>query len=163
VVAASEADALSGAGSAQVWTSKENPELGRYFLPRTDGVEPVHATTTDLLTPNTEYFARLLAVDTGGQTSASGVAAARTTDPPVGALVVFADADTMGSSQPSTFALSTSQPYRGGACYLYTSDCPSGESICWENLRRQGLGIDLTPVTSGDYVATAYLELAVAT
>lgn len=162
VVATRAEDLATRSGSAVVWTVAENPELGRYYLPRTDGQSPVLATTTDGLEPSTLYFGQLSAIDVSGKVSITNVASQRTADPPLSSIEIFEDADTMGYSIPSELSLSTDHPYRGTHDYLLVSHCESGVAACFTYLRRQELNISLGAIPQGSFTTGAYLELAVA-
>lgn len=162
VTGTSEADVESRSGSAVVWTDAENPELGRYFLPATGGEDPVQATMTDGHEPSTEYFGQLTAVDTASRRSVTNIAGGRTTDPPGDSIVIFADDATPGYSIPSSFVLSTREPYAGTHHYDYQQSCNDGEPTCFEILRRQGLNISLNSISQGQFSTTAYLEFALA-
>jgi hypothetical protein len=164
VTGTSAEDVESRTGSAIVWTAEQNPELGRFFLPATGGEDQVIATMTDEHLPSTEYYGALTAVDTANRRSTSNVAAGRTSDPPGHELVIFSDEATPGYSIPDTFVLSDRDPYAGTHHYDYQleSCAEPTEPMCFEILRRQGLGTDLTGITQGAFSTTAYVELALA-
>lgn len=162
VVATRAEDLSSRSGSAVVWTVAENPELGRYYLPRTDGQSPVRATTTDGLQPSTLYFGQLSAIDVRGKISLSNVASQRTADPPLSSVEIFEDEDTAGYSIPSNMVRSTDRPYRGSHDYRLVSSCDNGVAACFMYLRRQGLNLSLAAIPEGSFTTGAYLEVAVA-
>lgn len=161
VVGTSEDDVLSGGGSTVVWTEEQNPELGRFLLPRTGGEDPVVFTATDALEPDTRYYAQLIARDTAGNATVSNIAAGRTSQPPVDEIVIIADENTAGFSIPGTFALSSERPFAGTQGYRYESVC-EGQAECWENLRRQEILLDVGAISQGSFGTTAYFEVALA-
>jgi hypothetical protein len=160
VVGASEADVSTVSGSARTYGPAENPELGRYFLPRTGGESPVVATTSDGLQASTLYVARLIATDVSGRVSITNFASQRTADPPLGSVLLFEDQNTAGYSIPSEMSLSTDRPHSGTHDYELVQSCT--EAACFTYLRRQGLSIDLSPIPEGSFLTGAYLELSVA-
>jgi hypothetical protein len=160
VVGATEQDVLERSAATRTWTDAENPELGRFVLPHGLAEIPVVFTVTDELEPDTIHHAQLVATDTAGRQAMSNVAAGRTTLSPVGEIVIMSDVDTAGDSLPSTFVLGTDRPFAGSSAYSYESVC--GGMECYENLRRQGLMLDLSPVSEGAYATTAYFEVALA-
>jgi len=143
--------------TTQLWTEVENPELGRFLLLHTGGVEPVTSTVTDLHEPDREVYAELTAIDTTGRRSVTNVASARTTPPAVAETVIFSEDEMPGYSLPATFLSSDEAPYMGLRHYQYVSSCD-----CWMNLRRQDLAIELSGISEGQYRSTAFLELALA-
>ncbi|MEM6993146.1 MAG: hypothetical protein AAF721_21715 [Myxococcota bacterium] len=161
-VGESEQDVLDQSGSSREWTEADNPELSRYLLPRTGGEDQVTFTATDELTPDTIYFAQLRATDTAGNVVTTTVAAGRTAEPAVDEIVIMSDQETAGYSLPDNFLLTEERPYAGTHAYRYDSICPDGDSTCWENLRRQELGLDLSAISQGTFATTAYFEVAVA-
>jgi hypothetical protein len=162
VVATSEKDLLTRSGSAVVFSAKENPELGTFYLPRTGGKDQVVGTMTDGHAPETPYYALLEATDTSLLAQRSNVAAGRTTVAPTGEVVVFSEAATAGSSLPDSFVLTAGCGLQGSTCYSYTSKCQDGGPICFENLRRRGLELDLGGISEGNLATTAFYEFAVA-
>ncbi len=161
VVGPSEQDVLDESEATYLWTSADNPELAHYLLPKTGGADPVVSTTTVGHDPDTVVYARLRARDTAGGVSYTNVAQARTTVPPSREIVLIADADTPGYSIPAEFVLSNDRPYAGPSCYRWQANC-GGEPECWENLRRQEMSLDLSQISTGNYLTTAHLELALA-
>jgi hypothetical protein len=151
---------LDETAASVTWTRTQNPELGRYLLPKTGGEEPVRATTTDAHGPDTVVYARLRAIDTAGRATVSNVAAARTTLAPVGEVVVLVEEDPPGYSIPASFQRSDARPYAGQYHYRYLSTC-EGQPECWENLRRQDMALDLSAMSEGNYATTAFVEVAV--
>ncbi|MFO0727354.1 MAG: hypothetical protein U1E65_26490 [Myxococcota bacterium] len=160
VVGTSEADVASETGSARVYGPAQNPELGRYFLPRTGGESPVLATTSDGLQPSTLYVGRLTATDVSGRVSITNFASQRTADPPLGSVLIFEDQDTAGFSIPHEMSLSTDRPHSGSHDYELVQSC--AEAACFTYLRRQDIGVELSPIPEGSFLTGAYLELSVA-
>jgi hypothetical protein len=158
VVGQSEADVVERAEGTILFDGQRNPELGVLVLPRTFQGLVVTATTTDLLEPDTVYYAQLLARDTSGAESLSNVALARTNPPPSYEIVLLAEGDSPGYSVPSTYVVDTVAPYAGAEHFSYVHTCP--EPDCWENLQRQGLAFDLSQIREGDFETTAFLEFA---
>ncbi len=162
VIAESEEDVLSESGTARVFTAAENPELGRYLLPRAESPDPVVKTQTDGLEPTVSYFARLFALDTSGRVSSTNIATRLTQDEAIrGELVVFAD-QAVPLTQPDDLSLGTDCGVTGDGCYQWqqSADCDSG---CFENLRLSDLSIDLGgAIQAGPFETSAYLEFAIA-
>jgi hypothetical protein len=154
---------LARGPDTQRWTAAVNPELGRFLLPKTTGVDPVRGTTTDQHAPRMQVFAQVIATDTSGVESVSNVASARTQEPATHEIVVLSEDVLRGYSIPGGFDPSGAAPYRGGLHYRYDVDCPDGDPECWYVLRRQGLGVEIDGdlLTRGNYETTAYLEVAV--
>lgn len=158
VIGPTEEEVRDRAPSTTVFDSSRNPELGVFILPRTFQALVVEATTTDLLDPDTTYYAQLTVRDTAGAESRTDVAVAHTDSSPQYELVLLAEGDSPGTSVPSTYVVDTTAPYAGTEhfSYVHTCDMPT----CAENLQRQGLMIDLSEIRAGDYATTAYLEFA---
>lgn len=162
-LANSEAELL--AGDVRVVTRVDNPELGFLELPGTMGADPVVATVVDELMPDTDYAARLLAIDDFGCTHATAIAFEHTPPPPVGDITIFADT-LPGYVLPDVLRL-IEDPSRAhaGAAYLEyrpqeDPECADVTPACWQNLRIQGMAI---PLALGEaYDKTAYVELALA-
>lgn len=161
VVGPSEADVLDRSEATRTWSEADNPELGRFLLPRTGGEDPVVFTVSDELEPDTIHYAQLFATDTAGNRTASNVAAGRTTPSPIGEIVIMADDDTPGLSIPPEFALVQEGAFAGTSAYRWAAMCGDAPE-CWENLRRQEFTIDLSAVTEGTYATTAFFEVALA-
>lgn len=168
LVGPSEAAVAARSEGVVIFTEAQNPELGRFLLPRVGGEDPVRSTITDLHQPDTLYFAQLIATDITGKRWATGYSSARTTLAPTQEIVVFSEDQTAGFSVPAELIRSSEAPYQGSWHYQYTKSCGSGGS-CFENLRRMGMAIPLvrTPtgqdlIREGDYLTTAFIELAVA-
>lgn len=170
LVLGTTAEAAQSGDGADVWTDDRNPELGRFLLPRGSAEDPVTFTTTDELDPDTEYFAVLRAIDTMGAVSVSNVANARTSVTSLRSIDIFGDdwAAATGYYLPSCISVATSMPASGSAHVEYHHYCTamgaacSGDGsmqICWENIRRQDLGISTAALTEGGF-AQAYLEFS---
>lgn len=160
VIAKTEGEVTERAATATVFTGECNPELGVFILPRTFQATVVEATTTDLLDPDTTYYAQLVVRDTAGGESLSNVALGRTNSPPNYEIVLLAEGDSPGYSVPSTYVVDNTSPYAGAEHFSYVHSCEM--PTCTENLQRQGLMIDLTEIRKGDFETTAYLEFATA-
>lgn len=163
--AGSAAALEAGGAEVRVITRDDNPELGFLELPGTTGEDPVRATVIDALTPDTDYAARLIAIDDFGCVHATAIATERTPPPPVGDIVVFADA-VAGYVLPDRLALveDPSRAHAGTAYLEYRPqedpECDGVTPVCWQNLRLQGMAIPLDLGTA--YEKTAYVELALA-
>lgn len=155
--------------SALHFTSDENPELGRFLLPRTGGEERVAATTSDLLEPDTQYFAQLVVHDTQLNETWSNIAAARTELSPLNQLLIYEDTDLGGWLQPACISQSSTKPHAGQQSYAYTVQCngaeaacsSSGSADCWLQMKLGGRAIDLSGLTAGT-LQGAYVEYAFA-
>jgi hypothetical protein len=159
VIGPSEDEVRERAPTTTVFDGTRNPELGVFILPRTFQALVVEATTTDLMEPDTVYYAQLLARDTAGAESRTNVAVVRTDPSPSYEIVLLAEGDSPGTSIPSTYVVDTAAPYAGTEHFSYVHTCEM--ATCAENLQRQGLMIDLAEIRQGDYATTAYLEFAV--
>jgi hypothetical protein len=159
VIGPTEEDVIARAPSTTLFDGTRNPELGVFILPRTFQATVVTATTTDLLEPDTTYYAQLLVRDTAGAESTSNVAVARTNPPPLYEIVLLAEGDAPGYSSPTTYVPDTTAPFAGAEHWSYSHTCAT-EPACWENLQRQGLMFDLSLIREGDFETSAYLEFA---
>jgi predicted Ser/Thr protein kinase len=156
-----ERDVIDGTGpGCRVFTHRDNPELGHFLLPRTGGVEPVVATTTDGHPPEREVFARLCAIDTAGLRSCTDPAGVLTAVAPVDAITVFDEERPRGFPLPAELELAEDAPFNGARHLQFTSRCATED--CYANLRWQGLDVALDRLGPGSVATTAYLELAVA-
>ena len=161
VVGTSKASVESESG-ATIFTGVENPELGLLNLVHTSGIDPVTATITDGLTPNTKYFGKLVAVDSGGCEYATAVLSATTSVAPTGDLPLFVDSLLSNKVLPETIAVA--ECTTGSPCLTYTSECDA-ELLCYENLRLElnVAGSDIqAAMSAGDFANVAYLEMRVA-
>lgn len=156
---------LRGDAAVRSVTRSDNPELGFLALPGTTGDDPVRATVVDGLNPDTDYAARLLAIDDFGCTSTTAVAFERTPPPPVADDVVFADV-LSGYTLPHNLVV-VDDPTRayGGTSFLEyrpqdDPECAGVTPVCWQNLRLQDLALPLSLGTAFD--KGAYVEFALA-
>ena len=168
-IVVSESEDLSG---ASVWDVDDNPELGRYRLPRTGLGDVVTGTITDGLTEDTFYYAQLVAVDTAGGRVRSNVAVGHTevAPRPMGFVVMFDDARRGGGyALPGCIDVVGTGEHAAGTAHLewlvrcedgLSAECAAGTGgECWENLRQQDMTIDLSGLSVGDF-STAFLEFA---
>jgi hypothetical protein len=143
----------------RAWTEAQSPELGRFTLPRTQSVEPVRATITGELEPDTLYYGRVTALDTHDCRSTSGWAPARTAVPPWAEQMVFHDDVTGRGSVTYRYQRATEGPHQAGAAHMeYHPQCPEGFGACHQNLK-------LVPdqpihIRPGQF-AQAFLEFAI--
>jgi serine/threonine-protein kinase len=162
--AASGSASASGAapsGALKVWTEAQNPELGRFQLPRTESIEKVRGTITEGHAPATVYHGRLAAIDTRHCRSTTELVAARTAVAPYGEIQILHDNALPGYALPVGYALTEAGPHHAGSArhYEYRSTCPPGQAACWENLRHVTdvpLKIRAGPLTQG------FVEVALA-
>lgn len=168
---ATDQAALEDGEGALVFDGATNPELGRFALKNTQGVDPVVGALTRGLEPNTEYFARLIVEDTaGGQSRSANVAVRSTTGAPSEFATVFADEALPPGAYPlpACFSRSDASPHLGSHHYALTLRCgadglqtcdTADEKIaeCWENLRLQDFSLPLTNIGGGDF-GDAFLE-----
>jgi len=163
VVAESMEDVLAESGTAVVFDSSVNPELGVYLLLRTGTPDPVVQTLTDGHEPATRYHARLTALDSAGRRRVSNVATATTAPAPIDELVLFSDDAPPGYPLPDTIDRVTDAPFAGTHHLRYEhASCPSGADACWEAVRWQRMNLDPPAFSEGTFATTAYLELALA-
>jgi hypothetical protein len=158
VIGPTEQDVLGRTVATTLFDATRNPELGEFIVPRTFQALVVEATTTDLLEPDSIYYAQLHVRDTSGTASASNVALARTQPPPSYEIVLLAEGDSPGYSSPASYVVDTVAPFAGAEHFSYVHVCEM--PTCAENLQRQGLAIDLAEIREGDFETTAYLEFA---
>jgi hypothetical protein len=155
---------------ATVWDVGDNPELGRYRLPRTGMGDVVTGSITDGLPEDTFHYAQLVAVDTAGGRVRSNVAVGHTdvAPRPMGFVVMFDDARRGGGyALPGCIDVVSTGEHAAGTAHLeWLVRCEAGLSVecaggsggeCWENLRQQDMTIDLSGLTVGDF-STAFLE-----
>jgi hypothetical protein len=164
VVGATEEAVVTEVG-ATIFTAQENPELGKFNLVHTAGIDPVEATITDGLSPHTTYFGKLVAIDNGGCAATSSILEATTQQPPLQAITMFEDVKlTPGYFLPESMVIEPACA-SGSPCLVYTADCGT-EAICYENLRVNH-AIDAATLSAklsaGDFVNLAYLEVRLAT
>ena len=172
-VATDQAGLDAGEG-VMVFDDSTNPELGRFVLKNTAGVDPVVAAVTRGLTPSTEYVARLLVYDTAGGVSQSpNVAIRRTTEPPTQSVVLFADDPwSAGYPLPGCMERTDVAPFEGSHHQEVQIWCDGAgdpsctlleetSAECWENLRFEEMGESLSGLGGGD-LADAFLEFSLA-
>jgi len=170
VIAESEEDLASETGTARRIDEEERPSLGLWTRLRTCGDnDRVLSVYTDRHTPDTRYFAQLIAIDRRGHRSRSNVAPATTTPAPIGEVVLFSDARPRGYPLPGEIVLSSEAPYRTTNHLLYehascpppSPECPQPPGFCYENIRWQDMRAGALPISGGSF-GLAYLEMAVA-
>lgn len=150
-----------------------NPELGRYVLDDTRGVDLVRGTVTDGLEPMTDYYARLTVLDTaGGQVSSSNIAVDSTPPLATQAVVIFSEQPPAGFAAPPCFSRSDDAAFDGEFAYSINVACEAIDALgcsgqpaqaeCFDFVRWQGLGVDLGVGLGGGAFANAYLEFSLA-
>ncbi len=167
---ATDEDALTSGRDVQVFDGTTNPELDRFVLKNTQGVDPVVGALTRGLLPGTEYFARLVVFDTaGGRTESPNVGVRSTNAAPTEEVVIFADdpLQSGGYPLPACFTRSEVAPHAGTHDFAVQLGCTADEATCgrpdpsvvdcWENLRLQQLSIPLVGLGGGD-LSDAFLE-----
>ena len=145
---------------ARVIGPADRPELAFAFLPTTSASDPVVHTLAEELAPDADVWAILVAIDTAGGERSTAPAVARTAPAPTAELVLYADDHPPGSyALPPELVESTVGPHAGARTNRYDGVCANGD--CFENLRRQELGIasDSLPATAFD---RAFVEVWVA-
>lgn len=165
-------EAALGSGEAVlVFDGSTNPELDRYVLQNTEGVDPVVATLTRDLEPGTDYFAKLLVLDTsGGRSESPNIAVRSTTAQPTEQTPLFVDEPLPSGAYPLPACLSrTDVAPHGGTHHLELDvqcdelaefTCSMGDPRvveCWENLRLQNMSVPLTGLGGGE-LADAFIE-----
>lgn len=142
---------------------EEDPALGFYFLPRTQGAEDlVTAATIEELSPMTTYSARLAVMDTSLCTFRSPFSAGTTISESPESITIFDDDSRPVGLTPGSFA-GTDSP--GGGRHLSwqgarDAECIGlGNDICTQNLQILPMSSDLRVITPGPFANTAYLEL----
>ncbi len=162
-------------GDVVIFDRTVNPELGRYSLANTSGVDLVVGTISDGLQPSTEYYGQLHVLDTaGGQTVSSNVAVRPTTAEPTSSRTLFADDDpfSAGFGLPECMQRTDVAPSEGTHHFELLVACSAQEmsvceevtepaAECFENLRLQNLELPEANIGGGDF-ADAFLELDVA-
>jgi hypothetical protein len=172
LVVAGSAQQLDSGTDTTVWTAEQNPELGRYALPRAGNEDQVLATSTDGHAPRTEYVARLFAIDTSSGLRASNIALARTGETPIDSATIYSEQRPAGYALPSCFGPATTAPFSGSTHWTYTNRCEGSVAICgtpqspglacWENLAWDAFSLDITDRLGPGAFATAYIEFALA-
>lgn len=166
------------AGAFETIDGADNPELGRPFLLRTGGADPVLGTVLRELDPDSGYAARLVVIDRGGGVSCSGIVPFRTNLAATDGIPVFEDSLPPGASLHRTCTELVSDAAAaedGEVSIAHTFACArvgtSSSSVCgapatispdcWENVGFQNGSVDVGTLSAGD-LTTAYVEVAVA-
>jgi hypothetical protein len=140
VVGPSQAAVETRTSGTRVLGPADRPELDHARLPDTGDMNPVERTLADELEPDTDVWAVLVAVDTAGGSRTTAPAMVHTPPAPTAEIVLYADDHPPGSYPiPGELVESTVGPYAGARTNRYDGVCPGGD--CFENLRRQDLGI----------------------
>jgi hypothetical protein len=167
-IAQSEADLTSRSGTARLFDSGVNPELGGLNLSQTASAEDlvVH-TTTDELTPNTTYLAQLFAIDATGCPFASEIAVGRTTGNPLLRIPLFVD-ELLGSPYPADYVLVPDPAPPSMEMHWNTIGSPScdGDPDCGENLRLISMDVPADHIMRSSFEGdrrVAMLEMTVRT
>jgi len=148
--------------TAAIFDGASNPELAYWELPGTTDTDPVLATTIDGLNPDTTYAFQVQIQDTDGTWSRSEAVSFTTPKMLTNELVLFAEAAPAGFSLPDTLVYTNTGPHSGSQNLEYVFTCPNGDPGCFENLRRQGVGIDTSVIPEAAFDA-AYIELYLST
>lgn len=133
-----------------------NPALAYFRGPVTD--HKISATSIGPLVSDTEYVAQLLAHDRNGELIASELLEVRTSLDPTEEVILFSEEETAGYSIPSEMLYQSGQAFAGSQYYEYISACVDS---CFENLRRQDIGVSLAEMSEAEF-ASAYYEFALA-
>jgi hypothetical protein len=149
-------DAQNATGSARIWTSADNPELGVFTLRRTAVEDLVRHTITDELDPDTLYHAELRVVDSAGCVARSPNVAGKATTDATPKMSVMSDPPVGGWGD---LAPTSTGCFQGSGCWSATAVCPPGEASCFTNYERGQIDLDLGSMTAGTF-ATSYIELA---
>jgi hypothetical protein len=150
-VAGTAAELAAGAGT--VLGPAEVPDLA--FFDRPDAAERVEGFTLTGLSPGTMLAIRLRAVNRVGAPSVSAAVTATTSPAPMDALVLYEGPGDGGYSIPAELVETADGGLESGACLRFTPACADR---CFENLRRQGIGV---PLSSSIDLARAFLEISV--
>jgi hypothetical protein len=161
LVGATEADVRGCSNGTTLWSAKENPELGRYYLPRTGYTDPVIATTIDGLTASTPYFAKLIATDSSGRQSITNIAGESTGDVPTRTIAVLRDS--CPSVWPPDFVQSTQKPFASDAGYRYVFSCTDVDAgECFPNVSCIDDALIQLPDFNAGRLQNAFFEVALA-
>jgi hypothetical protein len=150
-----------------VWTQADNPELGQYELRLSGGTDLIVATTTDGLTPGTEYSARLLVYDASGCVHTTDRAIGLTAKESSLGYVLFDDqGHPKGYARPPQASVQTdpAQAFEGDRFILWPG-WPDDGSVAdgsWENVGIASIGTDPAQHYPLLDFSAAYLQLAVA-
>ncbi|MDQ3033191.1 MAG: hypothetical protein M3Y87_12300 [Myxococcota bacterium] len=167
-------------GDFETIDGEVNPELGRPFLLRTSGSDPVLSTVLRDLAPDTAYAVRLVVIDRGGRVSCSDDVPLRTNLAPTDAIELFEESLPPGARlRPictgSTLAIDPATAHEGEASIAHTFLCArAGDATtsvctepaelgaeCWENVGFESASIDAQRLSAGDF-DSAFVEVAVA-
>tara|TARA_R110002096_G_scaffold171490_4_gene344506 strand:+ start:137544 stop:138476 length:933 start_codon:yes stop_codon:yes gene_type:complete len=140
----------------QRFDATTNPGLAYFQGPVTD--YKIRAASIGPLDSDTDYVAQLLAHDRNGGLTASALLTVRTSLDATEEVTLFSEQDTAGYSIPSEMSYESGQAFAGSQYYEYTSLCVDS---CFENLRRQDIGVSLADMSEAEF-ATAYYEFALA-
>lgn len=170
---------VMNAGEFETVDGTVNPELGRGFLPGTEGTDPVISTLMRELMPDTVYVMRLVVTDEAGRIACSPSIPVRTNLSPRTSVPIFEDALPAASylrPDCATLVLDgtlaaegegfINQHYRCEQVDAETANAVCGEPVtvapeCWENVGVLGAAIDVRGMSAGDF-DRAYIEVSVA-
>jgi hypothetical protein len=159
---ATSAELLEAGAELTVFDASRNPELGEPYLVEANGSDPVNATITDELEPETTYHGRLVARDNAGCEHRSPILAARTSFTPDGRIEIFEDELAAGAGLvPDSMTVAPAPS--GSPALTYTHHCDEG---CYEIVRIQRSidGADIAAaISEGTFNALAYVELELGT
>jgi hypothetical protein len=172
VVGTSREDVLARE-NVRIVTGEENPELDRFELPWSEGIDPVVATHTDGHLPDTEYYAQLVVIDTAGEVSTSRNIAQQRTGVEIGSIPIYDE-----TTPPPGFVIpaclleqTEGAHHEGSASYAMTVYCegadeegvcsPSadGSGICYTNMNLNGMAQSLEKLVEGNF-DDAFLEFS---
>ncbi|NUO50541.1 MAG: hypothetical protein HOV80_16925 [Polyangiaceae bacterium] len=124
-------DVASGTGDVMVFDARINPELGGYDIPDQSGFELVSFTTTDGLSPATDFYGRLEVRDSAGCTFSTEPVKATTQPAPTHSVAIF-DEELSGYASPCGMTPTLGCGLDGSAC-LKCSAQDSGLGRCiWD-------------------------------
>jgi hypothetical protein len=133
-----------------------NPGLAYYQGPLTN--YKIRAASIGPRDSKPEYVAQLRVHDRDGELKASALLPVQTSQSASEEVVLFSEQDTAGYSIPSEMSYQSGPAFAGSQYYEYISQCVDG---CFENLRRQDIGVSLATMSEAEF-ATAYYEFALA-
>lgn len=139
----------------------QNPELGRFTLPNTEGANEVESTLTDGLEPSTSYVARLLAIDRTGYAAPSDAAFVTTGNKAANDEPLFADTqpiwvgpECVQTTDVAPLGDAGNHLEYGVSCALEggTNKCPPSQGpTCWSAVNF-GFNADFSELNYGDFV-----------
>jgi hypothetical protein len=138
-----------------------NPELSLHAIPAGSGDENVVGTITDLLVPDSEYSARLTAVDSSDRRWSTETTLGSTIANLANEIVLFTEMDVGDTSAPADFVYTMGDAHEGSFLYQWTNSGCVGQ--CDELLRRDGLDVDTGSLGADDFETSAFVEIAIAT